>query len=196
MTLQNSTWKRAAERINHSEFVIPVFIAFLALFIMSVSYGIEDYWTSYWGYIAIPTNQGMWWQPYFVAALPTVGQICAGYISIALGWEDERDRKYAIVGIIVWVFLFLLDTVTDVLFRMGVEGADWKTALWAIFQTLTIFTLGSEVSFTVGFGMVFHLAPYAMGHALALPKRVSTIIKSIKGDDAPNQPRPPHNLPR
>jgi hypothetical protein len=180
MSLRRTTFKKAAERIRESEFVIPVFLVFLALWLMSMAFAVEDYWTSFWGYALLPTQSGFWWTAYVVAALPSVGQIAAGYIAIALGWDEKADRKYTVFSIAIWLILFTIDAFTDMFFRMDVPDPSWRTALTAIFQTVGIFTIGSELAFVVGFGMAFQLLPDAIAQTMTIGVRLRSRIQQIK----------------
>lgn len=180
MSRQHTTFKKAAERIRESEFVVPVFIVFFVLWMMSIGFAIEDYWTSFWGYEALPTQTGFGWTPYVVAALPSVGQIAAGYIALALGWDAKPDRKYTVISIIVWMILFYIDAFTDIYFRTGGVLSDPTTMSAAVFQTLGVFTVGSELAFVVGFGMSMQLLPDAVGQAASIPTRIRASMLQIR----------------
>ena len=180
MSLSHTTFKKAAKRIRESEFVIPVFIVFFVLWLMSMAFAVEDYWTSFLGYNLLPTQPGFWWTAYVVAALPSVGQIAAGYIAIALGWDSKADRKYTMLSLSIWLMLFLIDAFTDMFFRMAVPDPSWKTALMAVFQTVGIFTIGSELVFVVGFGMAFQLMPDALAQSMTIGVRLKSRMQQIK----------------
>lgn len=168
----NTTFRRAADRIRQSAFILPIFIIYLLLLAISCLTSWEDYWTSFWGYEALPTAEGYWYVAYAVALLPQVGQAAAAYIVIALA-DNEEDRLYMIIGAILWVLLFFIDFYTDMFFR---NGLDWNVGLevWiaALLQTVGIFTLGSEVAFIVGFGMVCELLPDAVVESFGLFNRI------------------------
>ena len=180
MSLRHTTFKKAAKRIRESEFVIPIFIVFFVLWLMSMAFAVEDYWTSFWGYSLLPTQSGFWWTGYVVAALPSVGQIAAGYIAIALGWDEKADRKFTVISIGIWLMLFSIDAFTDMFFRMDVVDPTWKTALTAVFQTVGIFTIGSELAFVVGFGMAFQLLPDAIAQTMSIGVRLRSRVQQIK----------------
>lgn len=185
MSRHHTTFKKAAERIRESEFVIPVFVVFLLLWGMSMMFAFEDYWTSFWGYDALPTERGFWWTSYAVAALPSVGQIAAGYIAMALGWDAEEDRKYTLISIAIWLSLFSIDAFTDMAYRMGVpNGTSWQVIGTAVFQTVGIFTIGSELAFVVGFGMTFQLLPDMAAQLLGLPGRIRTRFAAASARDS------------
>ena len=184
MSRHHTTFKKAAERIRESEFVVPVFVVFLVLWLMSIGFAVEDYWTSYWGYEALPTQTGFGWTPYVVAALPSVGQIAAGYIALALGWDSKADRKYTVISMVVWFILFYIDAFTDMYFRLNGVARDPSATFAALMQTLGIFTIGSELAFVVGFGMTMQLLPEAIGQTMAIPARMSARLTQLR--DAAN----------
>ncbi|MEM7334139.1 MAG: hypothetical protein AAF490_18785 [Chloroflexota bacterium] len=184
MSRQHTTFKKAAERIRESEFVVPVFVVFLVLWMMSIGFAVEDYWTSFWGYEALPTQTGFGWTPYVVAALPSVGQIAAGYIALALGWDAKEDRKYTVISLVVWFILFYIDAFTDMYFRLNGVVRDPSTTFAAIMQTIGIFTIGSELAFVVGFGMTMQLLPEAIGQTMSIPARMNARLNQLR--DAAN----------
>lgn len=185
MSRHHTTFRKAAERIRESEFVIPVFIVFLLLWLMSMGFAAEDYWTSLLGYNNLPTQAGFWWIAYVVAALPSVGQIAAGYIAMALGWDAKEDRKYTVISICIWLLLFSIDAFTDMAYRIAVpEGPTWEVVITAVFQTVGIFTIGSELSFVVGFGMTMQLLPEAVAQFMTVGTKLKTRMSRIRAEMA------------
>ena len=183
MSRHHTTFKKAADRIRESEFVIPVFFVFFALWLMSMTFAAEDYLTSLLGYNALPTQAGFWWISYIVAALPQVGQIAAGYIAMALGWDAEEDVKYTWVSIVIWLLLFSLDAMTDMAYRTNVpQGATWQVVATAVFQTVIIFTIGSELAFVVGFGMAVQLLPEAAAQFMGVGYKWRTRMNRLRRD--------------
>ena len=104
----------------------------------------EDYHTSYAGYLALPTAKaGGVMVAMAVAALPQVGQIVLAYI-----FGRDTRRGWAIL---LAALFFLVDLGTDAWFKsMG----DWWLMPLAIIESLFIFTLGSEILFTIAVGFV------------------------------------------
>lgn len=180
MSRQHTTFKKAAERIRESEFVVPVFVVFFVLWMMSIGFAIEDYWTSFWGYQSLPTQVGFSWTPYVVAALPSVGQIAAGYIALALGWDSKQDRKYTVASLLVWFILFYIDAFTDMFFRLNGVAVTPSVTFSALMQTIGIFTIGSELAFVVGFGMTMQLLPEALGQTLSIPARLNSRLAQLR----------------
>lgn len=185
MSRHHTTFRKAAERIRESEFVVPVFIVFLILWLMSMLFTAEDYWTSFLGYQGLPTQAGFWWTGYVVAALPSVGQIAAGYIALALGWDAKEDRKFTVISILIWLLLFGIDAFTDMSYRMSVpNGTSWQIVLTAVFQTVGIFTIGSELAFVVGFGMTMQLFPEAVAQSMTMGARLKNRMGRLRADMA------------
>lgn len=115
------------------------FLVALALILM-----FEDYATSKAGYLALPTqkvNSG--WVIFAVAALPQVGQIVLYYIF-------ARDTRKGWSALLASVF-FLADLGTDSWYK---SGGDWSLMPLAIVESFFVFTLGSEVLFTIAVGFV------------------------------------------
>jgi len=104
----------------------------------------EDYATSHAGYLALPTqkvNNG--WVTFAVAALPQVGQIVLFYIF----GRDTRRGWAALLA----VLFFLADLGTDAWFK---SSGMWSLMPLAVVESLFVFTLGSEVLFTIAVGFV------------------------------------------
>ena len=104
----------------------------------------EDYETSRAGYLALPTlkvHSG--WVTFAVAALPQAGQIVLYYIF-------ARDTRKGWAALLATIF-FLADLGTDSWFK---SGGEWSLMPLAMAESLFIFTLGSEILFTVAVGFV------------------------------------------
>lgn len=118
---------------------LGVLLAGLAVILM-----FEDYATSKAGYLALPTlkvNEG--YVVFAVAALPQVAQIVLYFIF-------ARDTRKGWAAVLATVF-FLADLGTDAWYKMG---GDLGLLPLAIVESLFIFTLGSEVLFTIAMGFV------------------------------------------
>ncbi len=104
----------------------------------------EDYATSRAGYLALPTqkvNNG--WVTFAVAALPQVGQIVLFYIF-------GRDTRRGWAALLAACF-FIVDLGTDAWFKSA--GA-WSLMPLAVVESLFVFTIGSEVLFTIAIGFI------------------------------------------
>ena len=111
---------------------------------LSVILMFEDYATSRAGYLALPTqkvNSG--WVTFAVAALPQVGQIVLFYI-----FGRDTRRGWAVL---LATGFFLVDLGTDAWFK---SGSAWSLMPLAIVESLFVFTIGSEILFTIAVGFV------------------------------------------
>lgn len=129
---------------NASTFIIFAWPLGLVLVALSLVLMYEDYATSKAGYEMLPTakvNEA--WVSFVVAALPQIGQIVLFYIF-------GRDTRRGWAGILAFMF-FAVDISTDVWFKSNQD-------LWlfpiALVESLFVFTLGSEILFTVAAGFV------------------------------------------
>lgn len=135
----------------------------LALILM-----MEDYATSRAGYLALPTQKvNSTWVTFAVAALPQAGQIVLFYIF-------GRDTKRGWAALIALAF-FVADLGTDAWFKSG--GA-WGLMPLAIIESLFIFTLGSEVLFTISVGFVAEAFPEFITATFALMKGISEAFQN------------------
>lgn len=153
-------FKKVADSLKNSPWVIPITLVFAGLFIISVVLMWEDYSTSLLGYQALPTRKANEWVEYFVAAIPQLGQVALVYI-----FADNTKKKWALLGgFIMW----LVDSSLDIFYKAnGMPPMVW---LMAFFETTAIYSFGSEIMFTLSLGMLFQLAPHfarQFGDALA-----------------------------
>jgi len=145
-------FKDAAAKIRKSALVIPVFGVFVVLGIISVVLAIEDYNTSYAGYVLVPTRKMLPYATTMVALLPQVGQIAFGYLFLS-----DTDNKYKQWGLLIAGGLFCADVVTDVYFKA--HGQSIFVYAIALVESVLIYTFGSEVAMTVALGMTMQLLP-------------------------------------
>jgi hypothetical protein len=139
-------------RENTSSFILFAWPLGCFLIALSVVLMIEDYETSRMGYIALPTakvHDG--WVTFAVAFLPQAGQIVLFYIF----GKNTKKGWAALVAIL----FFLTDIGTDAWFK---STGNWDLMPLAIVESLFIFTLGSEVLFTIAFGFVMESLPVFM----------------------------------
>lgn len=128
----------------------------------------EDYATSRAGYLALPTLKvNSTWVTFAVAALPQAGQIVLFYIF-------GRDTKRGWAALFAFLF-FLADIGTDAWFKCG---GNLRLVPLAIVESLFIFTLGSEVLFTIAVGFVAEAFPEFIVAAFALIKNTTDAFKS------------------
>lgn len=129
---------------NTKPFILFAWPLGCVLVALSIILMIEDYETSRAGYLALPTlkvNGG--WVTFAVAALPQAGQIVLFYI-----FGRDTRRGWAMM---LALSLFLVDLGTDAWFK---SSGQWSLMPLAIVESLFIFTLGSEVLFTIASGFV------------------------------------------
>lgn len=170
----NTTFRKAADRTRQSAFVLPMFLVYASLLVISLFIMREDIMTSLWGYQALPTQSGFPMTEWAVAFLPSIGQLAMGYIGIAL-MDSREDKKWMIISWVIWVLLFLVDTYTDLYFRNGFSwNVDVEVMLTSLFQTISIFTLGSELFFVLGFGMMFELLPDTIVEFFGLGRKIKS----------------------
>ncbi len=134
---------------NTSPFILIAWPLGVLLVAVAVILMIEDYNTSRLGYMLIPTRKvDLAFVPFAVALVPLAGQIVCGFI-----YGRKTDRTWALL---VMVLLFSVDFATDVYFKsLGVDKVfNWWLVPLAMLESLFIFTLGSEVMFTLMGGFV------------------------------------------
>ena len=144
-------FRRAANEVKNSPFVLPITFVFTIMFIVGLAISIEDYSTTYFGYLAIPTRKANLWVIPLVALLPQIGQLGFGY---AFASDTGKWWSLGIAGA-----LHLVDAYTDVLYKIGGNGA---LTLTAIVETEVVYCLGSEVMTLLAFGMLVKLLPPAL----------------------------------
>jgi hypothetical protein len=142
-----STFDDMTRKAQNSPFIVLIFAVFLTLFVISLVLMYEDYNTSYLGYSLIPTNKanpnlGIW-----VALLPQAIQIALTYLGI-----EKKNPWYIIAAGLA----LLLDVSTDVYFKS--YGGRTMSLVWiATIESLTLFTLGSELLFVLSGGVLWSL---------------------------------------
>lgn len=129
---------------NTQPFILFAWPLGCLLVALSLILMVEDYETSRAGYLVLPTLKvHTGWVTFAVAALPQAGQIVLFYI---FGRDTRRGWAILLAG-----SLFMVDLGTDAWFK---SGGDWSLMPLAIVESLFIFTLGSEVLFTIATGFV------------------------------------------
>jgi len=122
-------------------FVWPValVLAIGSLFLMR-----EDFRTSQAGYLAIPTVKIDYdWVPLVVAGLPQGVKIVAGYWLL-----KDQNRRWLKT---LWLSFFIVDVGTDTIFK---SGGSWELAPLALVESVLIYTIGSEIIFTLMVGFL------------------------------------------
>lgn len=166
---------------NAQHILLLVFPLAIMLIGISLVLMVEDFRTSLRGYQALPTTKvDTDWVPYAVAALPQVGQIVLAYIV-----ARNTQRRWA--GVLAFGF-FLVDIGTDITYKIN---GNLTLVPIAFMETLFIFTLGSEVLFTLAVGFVAEtFAEFIALVAVfvqSILAAIETMVKAlVGGEDANN----------
>lgn len=145
-----NAFKRVGNAVVGSPHVITVFIIFLAGLITACAIMFEDYSTSRLGYEAIPTLKANVWIIPVVAWLPQLAQAIFAY-----NFLFDTNKRWSLL---VAIACFLFDIGTDIFYKSNHLASPGLTA-YAVFESLVVYTFGSEVLFTVSLGMVVTLFP-------------------------------------
>jgi hypothetical protein len=114
--------------------MLLVFLVLVALLAVSVYLFVTDYFTSVYGYNLLGTQRVSAAEAWFVGALPQLVQVAFGFMAL--------ERRNWVFGALAGAAL-VLDVGTDMAFRVGsAHGA--AVYLTALFQSIILFTLGSE----------------------------------------------------
>ena len=156
-----SAFTSAASKLRDSKFVIPVTLAVLFGVVIGAFAFYEDYQSSLHGYGMLPTRKSGQEVIQVIALLPQVGQIIFFYMfgnSIEVLPNGRRRINY--IYFTIAFFLLLFDLGTDMYFKAsGLLLAVWVIAF---VESITVFTIGSEMLLTASLGLFFELAPEAL----------------------------------
>lgn len=157
-----------AMKNNTSSFIVFAWPLGVILLVLSISLMYEDYVTSLAGYNLLPTAKvNKEWIPLVVAGLPQIGQIVLFFVY-------GRDTGKSWAGLLAFLF-FLVDISTDVWFKSNQELYLFPIA---IVESLFVFTLGSEVLFSISAGFVAEAFGEFM---IAFGILVQSILGGIEG---------------
>lgn len=164
---------------RNNAFVLPVFLAALVLLIASLPIMAEDYVTTLRGYLLLPTNKVWTFTAYFVALIPQAGQIVMIAMASAM-WENHKG--IAILCALAVLGCFFTDVYTDLYWRSSVDnipvGLTMVDVTWsALFETIFIYTLTSEIFFSVGLGITWELWPDAWSEWKSLVPRAKAKLE-------------------
>lgn len=168
---------QAVSRLRNSPFIVPIYLALLIGFIISIGIIIEDYSTSLLGYSMIPTQRANEWIVPLVAALPQVAQVIFLYVFL----RDTSSYIYLIVAVLI----HLVDAGTDIYFKS--YGGTQHIAV-AIVETEIIYTLGSEVLFTMTLGLLLESVGDFVTQLKAARKRLGSAVHTGGGGSTPPTP--------
>lgn len=166
--------RRAGHRLAESGWAIPATIAFCALLYVCLRIFIRDIETSIWGYQQFPTNKGGADIALYVALFFPLMQIGCGYLAIALGFDDNKSNdKWAYLFTFLTLVGFSFDAGLDIYFRVY-GNLSVYTFVVALFETLVIYTLGSEVGLSISLVAVLVMLPYGIRSLMDFVKRIGT----------------------
>ncbi len=168
---------------NTKGFILFAWPAGLLLMALATVLMLEDYATSKAGYEMLPTNKVNTGLVIFtVAALPQLAQIVLFFIF-------GRDTRKGWAILLAFAF-FAVDLGTDSWYK---SGGDWGLIPLAIVESLFIFTLGSEVLFSIAAGFVAEtFADFVVAFAFFLKSAMDAIgtmgkALGLSDDEQPQQ---------
>lgn len=170
-----SAFTKAASRLQDSKFVIPITLAVMVGIIIGAFAFYEDYQSSLHGYALLPTRKSGQEVMQVIALLPQVGQIIFFYMfGNSIETLPGGKRRINYLYFIIAFFLLLFDLGTDMYFKAsGMPVGVWVIAF---VESITIFTIGSEMLLTASLGIFFELAPVAL-------KSLGDFASNFLGDD-------------
>ena len=164
-----SAFANAVGKLRDTKFVIPVTLAVMLGVIIGAFAFYEDYQSSLHGYNLLPTRKTGIEVVQVIAMLPQVGQIIFFYMfGNSIETLPSGKRRINYIYFIIAFFLLLFDLGTDVYFKAS--GMSLVVWIIALVESITIFTIGSEMLLTASLGLFFELAPEALkqlGHVFA-----------------------------
>ena len=152
--------------------VLIIFLAWCALFIVSLRLSWEDYLTSVYGYRLIWTNKTSADIAWFVGALPQLIEVAFGFIAI-----EKRNRGALAISLTA----FLFDVITDVVYKTA--GLPTHTIPIATIESVILFTLGSEFLLIAALQNVVEYAEDAGRAAVVLGRGILGSILGNSSDD-------------
>ena len=180
----SNIFEQAAKQMRGSSFVIQVMFVAALMFGMRLVLVSQDILSSRLGFEQleevfdiVPASNGyVYW---VISAVPTVGQMGFAYL-----YMYNTDRKWALV---VAVWFMLIDLVADVQHRSGNNfmllaqdgvNVNWDTtATWiSIGISLGWYTIGSELFFTAGGGLLLAAFPDAVEAWVKLEIRIRVSV--------------------
>lgn len=166
--MSTNIMRDASDRVKNSGLVIPVTLVFALMFLVACALMYEDYSTSLLGYEALPTHKANEWVIPLVALLPQLGQVGFAYVFVT----DTNKKWAAAIMIVLWN----IDVLTDVYYKA--YGLNWFWTGAATIETITIYSIGSEIMLATSIAMLVGLLP-------AFFKQLDTYGKYVLGVDKP-----------
>lgn len=162
--MPNFFQNKYTDKIKGSPFIIPIFIVLIFGLIIGVGISIEDYSTSYYGYLSIPTRKVNTWIVPMVAALPQILQIIFAY-----AFMENTKNRWALLALLA---THVIDVGTDVYYKSN-KFASTDMVAYALIEAETIYTLGSEVLLTLTFGLLVNSFP-------SFVKQMNSVIDMLR----------------
>lgn len=176
-----SAFEKAARKLKDTKFVIPVALAVLLGIIIGGFAFYEDYQSSLHGYNLLPTRKSGQEVVQVIAMLPQIGQIIFFYMfGNSIETTPSGKRRVNYIYFTVAFFLLFFDLGTDMFFKASGMSLD----VWfiAFVESITVFTIGSEMLLTASLGLAFELFPEAL-------KQLGQMFGNFLGDDEEAQPQ-------
>lgn len=156
-----SAFSKAVNKYKDTKMVIPMALAVLLGIVIGLFAFYEDYQSSYNGYILLPTRKSGLEVIQVIALLPQVGQIIFFYMfGVTVETLPNGKRRVNYLYFVIALFLLLFDLGTDMAFKAS--GGDVLVWVVAFVESITVFTIGSEMLLTASLGIFFELAPEAL----------------------------------
>ena len=173
----SNVFRKAAERVENSPFIIPIFVVFVIMMIVGIGIFIEDYSTSFAGYTQLPTRKMNDWVIALVALLPQIGQIGFMYV-----FATDTDKRWAIL---IVFGLHFVDVATDVVYKA--DGLGLGSWVIAFVESEIVYTLGSEIMIVTSFGMLIRLFPAFIEQIGDVFRNVAERMQADDGARRPSQ---------
>jgi hypothetical protein len=149
--------------------VLIVFVTWVALAVVAVRLGIEDYMTTVYGYQLLPTRKTDASLAWFIGLLPQLIQVAFGFIAI-----EKRSRPAMLIALIAFFF----DAFTDIFYKVsGVQGNPVGLFTAAFFETTVLFTLGSEFLLIAALQNVYEYLPDAIAAIIVMSQQLTDVIR-------------------
>lgn len=170
-----SAFSQVAGKLRDTKFVIPITLVVMLGVVIGMFAFYEDYQSSLHGYNLLPTRKSGQEVVQVIALLPQVGQIIFFYMfGNSIETLPNGRRKINYIYFIVAFFLLLFDLGTDIFFKAYEQ--DFIVWIIAFVESVTVFTIGSEMLLTASIGLFFELAPEAL-------KQTGQVFAACLGDD-------------
>jgi len=181
-----SFFENVKENVGDKAIILLLYPFVVVIFIISVGISYQDYMSSYYGYLLFPTQKVKegWWVVPGIALLPQIVTFPLYYGVVKGEVDGFRDLKIGMM-----YAMFFIDSFSDVYYKVnGDLLGNISVTVFAIFETLIVFNLMSEVLMVLSWGLMIELTPLFLGYfgltvgdtIFAIVKAVGQIFSSIK----------------